>query len=123
MANSYPAPPSLETRFVTARVADVSTAGSSWVVPGFRGKVVKIVSVIDGALSTADAAITFEIGGTAVTGASITLAQSGSAAGDIDTAAPTAANTFGEEEAVEIITDGASTGTVAATFTLECVPV
>ena len=56
--------------------------------------------------TTADAAFTFEIGGTAVTGGAITVAQSGSAAGDVDTAEPTAANRVEEDGTIEMITDG-----------------
>lgn len=123
MANSYPASPSLATRFVTVRIDDVSTAGSVWVVPGFRGEIKKISTVLDGAITTADAAITVEIGGVAVTGGAITVANSGSAAGTVDTAVPTAANTFGEAQAVEVITDGGSSGTRSLMVTLECEPV
>ena len=54
--------------------------------------------------------ITFEIGGTAITGGGITVANSGSAAGDIDTAEPTAANQVEEGGSIEMITDGGSTG-------------
>lgn len=123
MANTYPSAPSLQTRFVTKTITDVSTAGSYWVVPGLACKVVKIISVIDGALATADAGLSFEIGGTAITGGGITITQSGSAAGDVDTATPTAANVVGAEQPIELITDGASTNTVAATVTFEVVPI
>ena len=40
----------------------------------------------------------------------ITVAHSGSAAGDVDTAEPTAANRVEEDGTIEMITDGASTG-------------
>jgi hypothetical protein len=123
MANTYPSAPSLQTRFVTKTITDVSTAGSYWVVPGLAGEVKKIISVIDGAIATADAALTFEIGGTAITGGGITIANAGSAAGDVDTATPTAANVIGAEQPIELITDGASTNTVAATVTFEIVPI
>lgn len=123
MASTYPSPPPFHHKFLTVVLDDVSTAGSAWVVPGFRGKIKKICSVIDGAIATDDAAITVEIGGTAVTGAGITIANSGSAAGDVDTAVPTALNTFSPDQPVEVITDGASTNTVKAVFTLECEPV
>lgn len=122
MANTYPNPPALQTRFITARIDDVSTAGSYWVVPGFRCRINKISSVIDGALAAADADLSFEIGGTAVTSGGITITQSGSAAGDVDTASPTAANIVAEDGAIEMITDGGSTNTVAAVITFELEP-
>ena len=44
------------------------------------------------------------------TGGGITVAHSGSAAGDVDTAEPTAANDVQEDGTIEMITDGGSTG-------------
>jgi len=46
----------------------------------------------------------------AVTGGGITVAHSGSAAGTVDTAEPTALNSVSEDGTIEMITDGASTG-------------
>ena len=109
--------------YLTVTMADVSTAASVWVVAPTASKITGISSVIDGAIATADAAITTEIGGVAVTGGAITIANSGSAAGDVDTATPTALNTLTANQAIEIITDGASTNTVIATFTVELTPI
>jgi hypothetical protein len=105
--------------YLTVTMADVSTASSVWVTAPVACKFTKLYSVINGAIATADAAITTEIGGTAVTGGTITIANSGSAAGDVDSGTPTAANTLTAGQALEIITDGASTNTVIATFTVE----
>lgn len=97
---------------VQAYLADISTAGSAFVVAPDKGKVVKIQTVIGGAIATANAALTFEINGTAITGSAITVTQSGSAAGDVDTSVPTAANSVEADDVIEVITDGASTNTV-----------
>lgn len=121
--STYPSPPPLQNRFLTARIDDISTADQVYVVPGFRGKIKKMYSVIAGAISGADADLTAKIAGTAVTGGVITVAQSGSAAGDVDTATPSGANTFTESQAIEVETDGASTGTVEVVITLELEPV
>ena len=43
-----------------------------------------------------------------MTGSAITVTQSGSAAGDVDTSEPTALNTVSEDGTIEMITDGAS---------------
>jgi hypothetical protein len=107
---------------VTVTMADVSTASSVWVVAPYACAIKKIYSVINGAIATADAAITTEIGGTAVTGGAITIAYSGSAAGDVDSATPSALNTLTEGQALEIITSGASTNTIIATFTVVLTP-
>ena len=98
----------LNDYFLTAKITDISTAGSTFVAVPDGGKIVKILTSIKNAITTADAALTFEIGGTAVTGGAITVTQSGSAAGDVDTATPTAANRVEGDGAIEMITDGGS---------------
>lgn len=107
----------LNDYFLTAEIEDVSTASSTFVTVPDNGKIIKIFSALQGAISGADAALSFEIGGTAVTGGGITIANSGSAAGDVDSAEPTAANSINEGEAIEMITDGSSTGTAKAVIT------
>ncbi|MCK5013210.1 MAG: hypothetical protein KAS66_05280 [Candidatus Omnitrophica bacterium] len=97
---------------------DVSTAGSVWVVCPSDGKIVSISSVTDGVLATAPAVITVELGGTAVTGATLSITHTSSAAGDVYTAVPTALNHVTENQAIEIITSGASTNTVSATYSV-----
>lgn len=88
---------------------DVATAGSAFAVSPVAGTITRIQSVIDGAIATADAGITTEINGAAVTGGAITITEAGSAAGDVDVATPTAANTVAVGDAIEMITDGACT--------------
>jgi len=107
----------LNDYFITAEIEDVSTASSTFVTVPDGGKIIKIFSALQGAISGGDAALSFEIGGTAVTGGGITIANSGSAAGDVDSAEPTAANSINEGEAIEMITDGGSTGTAKAVIT------
>ena len=100
----------LNDYFLHAEIADISTASSTFVPVPDSGKIIKIISSLQGAISGGNAGISFEIGGTAVTGGGITVAHSGSAAGDVDTAEPTAANEVQEDGTIEMITDGASTG-------------
>ena len=57
----------LNDYFLTAKVTDISTAGSTFVAVPDVGNIVKIYTSIKNAITSADAAITFEIGGTAVT--------------------------------------------------------
>ena len=98
----------LNDYFLTAKVTDISTAGSTFVAVPDVGNIVKIYTSIKNAITSADAAITFEIGGTAVTNGAITVTQSGSAAGDVDSSTPSAANRVEEGGSIEIISDGAS---------------
>ena len=100
----------LNDYFIYGEIADVSTASSTFVAVPDGGKIIKIITSLQGAISGANAAISFEIGGTAVTGGGITVAHSGSAAGDVDSAEPTAANQVEEGGTIEMITDGGSTG-------------
>ena len=101
----------LNDYFLHAAIADISTASSTFVPIPDGGKVIKIITALQGAIGTANGGITCEIGGTAITGGGITVTQSGSAAGDVDTAEPTAANDVSEDGTIEMITDGASSGT------------
>ena len=111
--------PSLSSRFLTVKIADVSTAGQVYVAPGFNGRIKNITTALGGAIGTADAVLTPKISGTAVTGGVVTITQSGSAAGDVDSATPTGANEFTSTDNIEIETNGASTNTVEVVITLE----
>jgi hypothetical protein len=99
----------LNDYFITAKIADISTASSTFVPIPDGGKVIKIITALQAVIASANAAITFEIGGTAITNGAITVAFNGSAVGDVDTATPTAANDVLEDGTIEMITDGAST--------------
>ena len=98
----------LNDYFVTSKITTISTAGSTFVPVPDGGRVIKIITSIKNAITTADAALTWEIGGVAMTDSAITVTQSGSAAGDVDTSEPTALNTVLEDGTIEMITDGAS---------------
>ena len=107
----------LNDYFLTSKITTISTAGSTFVPVPDGGTIIKIFTSIKNAISSANAALTFEIGGVAVTGGGITVTQSGSAAGDVDTAEPTAANDVAEDGSIEMITDGASTNTIKLVVT------
>jgi len=103
-------------------IVDVSAAASSWTgaLP-FDVEITGAYVTIDTAVTVADADITFEIGGTAITSMLVTIVNGTSAAGASYAAvAPTAENTLSAGTAIEIITDGGSTdaslGTVCITY-------
>ena len=98
----------LNDYFLTARLADVSAASSVNIAVPDDGKIIKIISVLGGAITTANSAVTSSINGTTVTGGGFTVTASGSAAGDIDTAEPTAANNVIEGDYITITSDGGS---------------
>jgi hypothetical protein len=108
---------------VAVEIADISTAGQKYFPAPFAGRIKNVRSAINGAIATADADLTVKINGTAVTGGVITVAYSGSAAGDVDSATPTAANIFAVNDAIEVETDGASTNTVEVVVVFELEPI
>jgi len=112
----------LKTKLVTVPIGDVSSAGSVFVTPGVAGTIVKFGNVIDAAITVADAGLTLEIGGTLVTGSAITIANAGSAAGDVDQVTPTALNVITASEAIEIVKDGLSSTASNGVVTLEILP-
>jgi hypothetical protein len=113
---AYPTKRHLRIERVYAHAADISTAGSYFVPSPCRGKIILMGSMINNAITTADDAITSEINGTAITGGSWTIAYTSSAAGNYDTAVPTAANNVVEGDKIEFINSGASDTTCAAVF-------
>jgi hypothetical protein len=112
----------LKTKLVVVPIGDISTAGSVWAVPGIAGTIVKISNVIDTTITTANAGLTFEIGGTAVTDAAITIAFSGSLPGTVDQSTPSALNVITAAEAIEIVKDGLSTVASNGVVTFEILP-
>jgi hypothetical protein len=102
---------------VSTQLADLSTASSTFVASPWRGKIIRVYSVIHAAITTTNATWTVEINGTAVSGGATTVTQSGSAAGDVDTFIPTGANTVNEGDTIEFISGGESDTTCITTFT------
>ena len=105
---------------LNAVIDDISDAAASsfWVVCPVAGDVTKIYSVIDTVITTGDAVLTFEISGTLITNSTITIANAGSAVGDVDSSTPTALNAVTAGQAIEIITDGGSTVACKAEITI-----
>ena len=109
----------LNKSYLTYTIPDISTAGSHFVVTPIAGDINKIFSTINNAISSANCGLTFEIGGTAVTNGAITIAHSGSAAGTVDSSTPSGQKTLTAGQAIEIITDGASSTACRGTITFE----
>lgn len=101
---------------VVIELDDISTASSSYVAMPYAGTVDIIYSVIHGAITGTDVTLTCKINGTDITTGALTVAYTGSAAGDVDTVTPTAANAFTAGQYLEVATGG-GTGAVRATIT------
>ena len=92
---------------LTTRLDDVSTASTVYIPIPFAGTVTKVVTVLEGSLTTADATVTVK-NAAGVSMGTLTITQSGSAAGDIDTLSPVSNNTVTNDSRISVETDGAS---------------
>lgn len=92
---------------ITSRLDDVSTLSTIYIPVPYAGTVTKVVTVLEGSLTTANATVTVRnAAGTSM--GTITITQAGSAAGDVDTLLPASNNTFVSDSKIQIDTDGAS---------------
>jgi len=103
---------------LTIQFTDVTIAGSLYFTAPYNGVITKMQTCISGTIATADERVRLRIGGVAVTDGEATITFSGSAAGDVDTANPSSGNTVTAGGAVQVQSDGASTGTVSAIITV-----
>ena len=92
---------------LTTRLDDVSTASTVYIPIPFAGTVTKVVTVLEGSLTTANATVTVKNAAGSSMG-TLTITQSGSAAGDIDTLTPASNNTVANDSRISVETDGAS---------------
>jgi hypothetical protein len=103
---------------LTLYMADICTAGSGYVVSPVAGSVTAIYSVVYAAPTTVDTILTGKIGGTSITNGAITVAFTGSAAGDVDSCSPSALKTVTAGQAIEISSNGAGSGVTPAMITI-----
>lgn len=111
---------------LTILLENVSSASTAYVVTHKAGKIVKVYSVLFGQITAADAAVDIFIANAAsptffdlvTPSATLTLSWVGSAAGDIDTISPTAANAVSQGQTLAVHTDGASTTDIDAIITI-----
>lgn len=96
---------------------DISTASAVTVSLGVACTFIGLTSSLNTTIS-ADTLITTKIGAASVTDGSLTLLTSLSAVGDVNTATPSADNVLTATDALQILTDGATT-TGSATFVAE----
>lgn len=93
---------------VNAVIADVSTAETVYIPIPHAGTIDTMVTVLEGALTVADATVTLNNPGVGTVG-SVTVAYTGSAAGDVDTLVASSNNTVTDSDYITVATDGGST--------------
>lgn len=102
---------------INARIDDVSTSGSIYVPIPVACTVNAVYTALGGPLTSANATITVRNNADTSMG-TITVAYSGSAAGDVDSLTPASNNTFTAGQRMRIDTDGGSTGTYPLVFSI-----
>ncbi len=107
--------------YLFTELVDISAAGSGFIAVPAVGVISTLQTCIAKAITSGDAVITAEIDDTAITGISITVANAGSAPGDVDTGTATALNVIAVGEALEMKTNNGSSTVVVVTgtFTVE----
>lgn len=104
--------------YLQAVIDDISTAGSIYVPIVHAGYITTIYTALQGAITGADAVITFRNNAGTSLG-TLTVANAGSAAGDIDTTTITPSpGQFSAGHFLKIDTDGASTNAVKLFITI-----
>lgn len=88
-------------------IDDVSTASTIYFPVPYGGTVTKVVTVLAGPITIADATVTVRNAAGASMG-TLTITQSGSAAGDVDVLTPVSNNTVTNDSRISVETDGAS---------------
>lgn len=101
---------------VSTKASDAAVARRASPV---AGRITNIQSVLNVALATGDATLTGKIGATAITTGVLTITQAGSAAGDVDSAVPTALNAVAVGDVISFTGGGASTATSTAEIVVE----
>ena len=99
----------LNEQVLTMDVLTDETTGDFYIIAPHAGTIDKIYTVIDAAIADADITVTASIAGAAVTVGAVTIAYSGSAAGNIDIASPSAANTITAGAAIKLVVAGGTT--------------
>lgn len=106
------------TDILSVYFTDVSTAGSIYIAAPYNGTITKVQTALGAAITAADETVRLRLGGVVVTDSAVTIAYSGSAEGDVDTATPSGLNTVTAGQAIQVQTDGTSTGAAGCSVTV-----
>lgn len=108
----------LNTHAVSMSMNDSSSFESIYIVMPRACTVTKVSSVILNAITVANTTVTCSNHAGSSMG-TLTITQSGSAAGDVDSLTPSSNNTFAAGERIKITSDGGSTTACRTFFTVE----
>lgn len=116
------APLASDSIVITGGMLAIGTAKSAFLPCPSRGRITRIQTVIDAAITTADESLTFEVNGVAKSELAITITQSGSAAGDVDSAEANLGVAVNVGDTLELISAGNSGGTVNLAYLITIEP-
>jgi hypothetical protein len=89
-------------------------AKSYYIVAPFAATITKLETILNAALTTGNAVATASINGTPITGGAVTMVQSASAAGQENTASPSAANVVAAGDKISVTISGTQASTSAS---------
>ncbi len=105
--------------YITMRFPTFDTDTDIFYPINFAGVIENIRSAINASFTGADNTLTCKINGTGITNGVITIIQSGSAAGDVDTATPTANRTLAVGNYIQVTSNVAASSGVDANLIFE----
>jgi len=105
-----------KTAYIVTHFNNINTTTDIFIPTNVAGTIDSIRSVIDAAFTGADTTLTCKINGTNITGGALVITQVGSAAGDVDSASPTANKTLAVGDYIQVTSDTAATSGVNATL-------
>ncbi len=105
--------------YITMAFPSIDTVTDIFYPINFAGVIENIRTAINASFSGADTVLTGKINGIGITNGAVTIIQSGSAAGDVDTATPTANRTLAVGDYIQVTSDLAATSGVDANLIFE----
>jgi hypothetical protein len=105
--------------YVTVAFNSIDTVEHIYFPVSFAGVITSIRAVIDAAFTGIDTILTCRINSTNITNGTLTFTQSGSAAGDIELASPTANRTTAAGDVIRVTSDNGATSALNAVLVFE----
>lgn len=105
-------------RVILTKTVPLQTAGNYYIACPVAGTINRIDAVLENSFSTSDGSITFSIGNTSIDSSTLTITQSGSAAGQEFNATPSGHNTVVAGSVIKVTVASGPTGTANVSLAL-----
>jgi hypothetical protein len=105
-----PNPKPLHVSRFNVTVPTVSSTSVVSIPAPYAGRIIKVGAQLGAASASADATVTTDVNGTAMTGGQFVITQAGSARGTTGSALPSALNTCNEDDSIGFVFSGSGTG-------------